>query len=420
VSADRVLLGAATDALAREAEAQIALLTAAAAWGEAHVAGADDWSAVPAAPHTIHGDTDLGLAGPGAPRITEFSTYELAAALGWSTEATKSLLGEALELKHRLPRLWQLTVEERRVPVRIARHIASCTLDLSLDAAKDADRLVCADPRQVGKVRAKQLVDQIRLWHDPDRAVDDEQRALANRGVWLRETGNPATTEVLMVLDGQDARHLDQTLNQLAGELQRLGDEDSRDVRRAKAVGSLTDPQLALDLLDGTASELPTRRPPAVQLFLHLSEEALTGSGPVVIERLGAATRDLVRDWLTDAKVIVRPVLDLHRDDAVDTHQPPDWMRELVVQRDASCAYPGCARDSRGCDLDHIEPYVEPDDGGPPGQTSSDNLAPLCRRHHRAKTHGRFDYRRQPDGSYRWTLPSGLVLIASSGDRRTV
>jgi hypothetical protein len=57
--------------------------------------------------------------------------------------------------------------------------------------------------------------------------------------------------------------------------------------------------------------------------------------------------------------------------------------------------------------LDHIEPFVSPDDGGPPGQTNPANLAPLCRRHHRAKTHSRWTYTRDSDGSYHWTSPTG-------------
>ncbi len=35
----------------------------------------------------------------------------------------------------------------------------------------------------------------------------------------------------------------------------------------------------------------------------------------------------------------------------------PAWMRETAVLRDATCVFPGCARDSRACDLDHINPY---------------------------------------------------------------
>jgi hypothetical protein len=91
-------------------------------------------------------------------------------------------------------------------------------------------------------------------------------------------------------------------------------------------------------------------------------------------------------------------------------------MRELVVLRDRHCVFPGCPVDARGCDLDHIAPYVPLDDGGPPGQTSPANLACLCRRYHRAKTFAGWHYRRLPDSlgdgagppgpTYEWTSPS--------------
>ncbi|GAB4000670.1 HNH endonuclease signature motif containing protein [Nocardioides marmoraquaticus] len=124
-----------------------------------------------------------------------------------------------------------------------------------------------------------------------------------------------------------------------------------------------------------------------------------------------STTRDDVRAWLArhgiDAPVIDLRPIDLHSDQAVDTHDPPPLMHEHVVLRDAHCVFPGCHRDSRRCDLDHIEPYVPPDDGGPPGQTHPANLAPLCRRHHNAKTHHDWTYRRDRDGTYRWTSPTG-------------
>ena len=116
---------------------------------------------------------------------------------------------------------------------------------------------------------------------------------------------------------------------------------------------------------------------------------------------------DLLKLWLADTQVVVRPVLDLARADAVDGHDPPGWMADLVRLPTGRCVFPGCRRRSRRCDLDHIDPYVPPDRGGPPGQTTPLNLAPLCRRHHRAKTHTRWRYRRLPDGTYRWTSPTG-------------
>ena len=80
--------------------------------------------------------------------------------------------------------------------------------------------------------------------------------------------------------------------------------------------------------------------------------------------------------------------------------------------RDAHCVFPGCTRGARGCDLDHITPYVPTEAGGPPGQTHPDNLAALCRRHHRLETLGRWTHHRDPAPpdhlpSYTWTDPHG-------------
>jgi hypothetical protein len=78
-------------------------------------------------------------------------------------------------------------------------------------------------------------------------------------------------------------------------------------------------------------------------------------------------------------------------------------MRDQANLRDPHCVGPYCHRASRSCDLDHIEPY---DPHGPSGQTRPANLAPLCRRRHRAKTFFRWRYQRLPDdGSYLWHSP---------------
>lgn len=405
------VLDRAAAALAAQEAAAVDLLVAAVDWAEAHVV-TDPWDAAGWEDKKLHSEGVSLLAGPGAPMTGEFAPLELAARLGWSTEAAKALIADGLELKHRLPRLWALVLEQV-VPVRVARHIASCTTDLSSEAANQADRLVCADPARVSKVKAERLVDEVRLWFDPDRALDDEQRALSTRGVWKHPGRTPATTEMTLILDTPDADAFDTTLAQVAGVLRDLGDRDDLEVRRAKAVGILAHPQQALDLLTGAATP---RTPQPATVFVHITHDALDrtrdGIGPAVIEKLGAASTDLIRDWLRDSTVIIRPILDLTRTDTVAHHDPPEWMRELVIQRDANCVFPGCHRDSRACDLDHINPY---DTGGP---TTPTNLAPLCRTHHRAKTHGNYRYRRDPDGSYQWTLPRGTQTRVTPASRR--
>ena len=82
-------------------------------------------------------------------------------------------------------------------------------------------------------------------------------------------------------------------------------------------------------------------------------------------------------------------------------------MRETVVLRDAHCVFPGCCRDSRACDLDHITEYLPLEDGGPPGQTRALQSRTPVPGHHRVKTHTAWHYKRLDDGSYVWTAPTG-------------
>ena len=78
-------------------------------------------------------------------------------------------------------------------------------------------------------------------------------------------------------------------------------------------------------------------------------------------------------------------------------------LAEQLELRDRTCLFPWCNRPARGCDKDHVIPYNEG------GTTSSDNLAPLCRPHHRAKTHGGWTYTILEPGSYLWRSPFGYT-----------
>ncbi|MGC4112942.1 MAG: HNH endonuclease signature motif containing protein [Nocardioides sp.] len=420
----RAMLSRARTALAVRKQADVDLLVAALEWAHANPAQSPDevagWG-----DGVLHSEGFLPLAGEGAPLVAEFSPFDLAATLGWSTEAARALMGDALELFHRLPQLWAMLCR-LEVSTSTARYAAEQTRDLAPGAAAHADHLLV---RAIGRGlqsshRIRALVDEARLYHDPDRAIDDEQQALSSRSVRLVPGNTPATVDVAMILDTADAEAFDQTVGQIASILGQLGDPDSLDVRRARAVGILADPQTALDVFT-EGQPVPERREPRAPqpatLHLHLDESALsdidTFPAPIRAEglRQGLCTlsSDLLAMWLADSKVVVRPVIDLNHPERitpVDRHDPPDLMAEFVRLRDPVCIFPGCQRSSRHCDLDHIEPYVDPDDGGPPGQTHPDALAPLCRGHHRAKTHGGWRYHRLPDGSYAWTSPTGQTF----------
>jgi hypothetical protein len=417
------VLARAAEAMANRRAADVALLLAAIEWAETHPA--------PVAGHCagwgeedLHGEGVIPLAGAGAPLVAEFAPVELAVELGWSTDSTKELMGDGLELKYRLPQLFA-HVLAGRVPVHQATYVARHTRDLTEVAAAHADRLVSADPARVGKVRAERLVDEARLYHDPDRALDDELQSLAARKVEMLPGSTPLTTDVYMRLDTHDAEAFDAAVSRAAAALRRLGDLDGLDVRRARAVGVLADPQRALDLFAGQ----PRRTPAAPRLLLHVDGDQLDrltadpGAGPVVVNVEGGPSPgpvllDVLRAWLADSTIQLTPVLEMSRSDVTDRHDPPGWMADVVRLRDPVCVFPGCQRPSRACDLDHIQPYIATEEGGPRGQTHPGNLAPLCRHHHRVKTHGGWSYVRLTDGSYRWASPTGRKHVVLPAPRR--
>src|SRR3954463_15384601 len=114
-------------ATANAAEARV--LADAVAWAHLHqVTDPDEASTV----LVEHGhDTGIPIAGQGAPLVSEFAVAEFASALGLSTAAGRNLVGQALELAHRLPRLWARVQDGSLAPWR-ARRVADETLALSM------------------------------------------------------------------------------------------------------------------------------------------------------------------------------------------------------------------------------------------------------------------------------------------------
>jgi hypothetical protein len=154
-----------------------------------------------------------------------------------------------------------------------------------------------------------------------------------------------------------------------------------------------------------------------------IDSRGVARSGVARSDKLGPLLLGRLQSWLRLAgNVTIKPVLDLdpHAPSIppVDAHDPPARMAAAVRLRDETCIYPRCGRPAVACDLDHTVEYVPLDQGGPSGQTSPANLAPLCRRHHRAKTFGAFSYRRLDDGSYEWTLPNGSRVTTDRPRRR--
>ena len=82
-------------------------------------------------------------------------------------------------------------------------------------------------------------------------------------------------------------------------------------------------------------------------------------------------------------------------------HDPGVKLRHLSQIRHATCTGPVCRRPASQSDFEHNTPY----EAG--GRTCLCNTGPKCRHDHRLKQHPRWHADQLPDGTFRWTTPSG-------------
>ncbi len=80
---------------------------------------------------------------------------------------------------------------------------------------------------------------------------------------------------------------------------------------------------------------------------------------------------------------------------------PGAALTRWINTRDRTCRAPGCRTPARAADIDHTTDHAA---GGP---TAHDNLAVLCRHHHRLKHDGGWSLAQSQPGRLVWTSPTG-------------
>jgi hypothetical protein len=376
------------------------------------------------------------LGGEGTPAVAAFTPEPFAHALGLSPRAGGSLIGDALDLAHRLPTLHQ-RVQALQVPAWQARRVAQQTRGLSMQAARWVDeQLNARSDGSLGPIITDRLVAHAAAKFDPEAQETAEERAQASWDVRLSHpdpTSFAGSSHLDAAGDTPTLTDFHQLVGDIAHQLHTVGDTRPLGVRKITAIRLIT--RLArqaitgqgagtddLDLDLAQLAQTIDKHAGKIQLITLVEAHDLDTSpdgpndespfGTAQVARLGAATIARLRQWVGHQAVQILPVLNMDRRDAVDTHDPPAWMATLVRLRDQHCVFPGCTTPAEGCDLDHINPYLPLDQGGHPRQTHPGALACLCRRHHRAKTAGRWRYLATPNG-YLWFGPLGTRFLVT-------
>lgn len=273
-----------------------------------------------------------------------------------------------------------------------ARSLVAHTAELSEEHAAEVEARVLPDAATLTPGTFETLVERTVLAVYPVGAELRRAQRVKNRRVFGYRSGDGMCV-LGADLTVEDGRAAWQAINAFAHDHPHA---DGIDAARADAFVALltrrdpaTGPQVVLNLTMDLHTLLGENELPA----------DLTGDGPLT----PAAARGLLDK---DTQVLLRRLVTDPLDGALldygrRGYQATGLLRRLLTTRHTTCVFPGCPRPSTQCDQDHCQPY---DQGG---ATCPANLHPLCRRHHRLKTHTDWQLRAHDDGGLTWTGPTG-------------
>lgn len=345
----------------------------------------------------------------------DFVADEVAARLRTTIPVAEAKVGLAVGL-HGLPAVADAlaagVVDVRRASVicdetaHLPEHVARDVAAQVLPAAAD-----CTAPQLRAKVR------RLECLRDPDGATSRHRRARGHRRVELVPAAD-AMAWINAYLPAPEAVAVHTALTALAQPVpldEQTGDMDTRtlDQRRADALVDLTTRWLdAGTRPDGTP--LPTNHRRHPHLHVTATAETILGlsAAPAVLDGYGVIPDTLARQIATQATwqpLLVAATSGEPLARSTQSYTPTLALRDAVITRDRTCTFPGCRQPAHRCDLDHVDPWdpTRTDHD----QTTVDNLHALCRHHHRAKTHARWDPVRHPDGTTTWAAPTGHTYV---------
>ncbi|WP_341730222.1 DUF222 domain-containing protein [Brooklawnia sp.] len=378
----------------------------------------------------------------GTPRVGEFLALELGPLLGIPASLALSQIGFALDLRHRHPRLFQRVIAGQ-VRVWRARKVCQRCACLPLDACLIVDQKVADAVALKSISQAMKELEEYIISADQDLA---RRRAEAKRQTRFVKISpiDDGHVSIYGVVNPEDGLMFDFVLRKIAGVLPANPDpEIGRDIdlRRAQALGILcrhfqNQPCQQPQLPDAHPSKGcdRTSEPPACPrtaqsstmpvhtLVVHINAadpalDQVSGACPPTgvarVDDWGPLLAEQLPAFLKDSKVIVRPIVDPTTIQPSDAYQTPDKMRFVIEQRNPVDVFPYGIVSSKHCDIDHTIAF-RTGANAPCGQTRPDNLGPLSRKAHRAKTHSDFHLEQPSPGVFIWTTRLGYQYAVTA------
>lgn len=318
----------------------------------------------------------------------EFHPLEVACALTLTRRMSEREVSLSFELLRRLPAVFaalsdgSIDWSKGRVFVEGLDHLDTATAQTIADQA-----LPKAPALTTGRLAA--LLRRLCLEHDPDDARDRYERSVEDRAVMTFASNDGTGTIYGLNLP---ADRLNQAMGHVEALARRHGDERTIDQKRA---------DVFLDLLSGRCSHL--HQGATTQLTVTVDLETLLGlrDKAADIPGWGPVVSEIARKALTEDDTLKVTVADADAAVEVTARTPSVAQQRIIRHRHPTCVFPGCRMPATQSDIDH---RIRHTDGG---QTRIEDLAPLCRYHHRAKDEGGWRYDVTDDGQIIWISPLG-------------
>jgi hypothetical protein len=340
--------------------------------------------------------------------MDDFSAAEVAAATRCSDYVADRQIAVARDLAYRLPAT-RIAMLGGRISYQQAVELSEGTRHLTdrvLVAEIETGLLKFAYRQDLTKFRHS-----LRRWlarKDPDWAP---RAAKARREIIVEHHANDNGTGDLHLFGPlEDTQLIDLALSARAAQLKsELGGTVAE--RKFAALREWADAALS-------RPGAPTQHGMAVRVDIVAQESTVLGRDdlPVEIPGVGMLPPSAMRWALADGAEIRGYLINTHNGflTAIDPtrYQVPPHLADLLISRYVTAAAPHSNIRAAGADMEHNIPH-------PVGPTDHHNLTPVCRRWHRAKTHGGWTYTKHPDtGIVTWRSPTGLHVEIDPYDYR--
>ncbi|WP_353809478.1 HNH endonuclease signature motif containing protein [Agromyces sp. SYSU T00194] len=259
--------------------------------------------------------------------------------------------------------------------------------------------------------RARKLRERLH----PVEAIERHEVARAERSVGL----DPAPDGMAWLsihLEAERGRAIMSRLDafaDVAGSDDEAGDPRTPMQRRTDAAADLLLGGWLHDAPAGSPLAPPTSPLGAVTPKVYVTVPVMTLLGvsdePAELDGYGPIDADTARRLAAHApsfqRILTHPETGAYLSYGRTTYRVPADLTGYLRVRDGSCRFPGCSRRAERCDLDHTVDWAHG------GHTRHDNVAHLCRTHHRLKHRTAWRVTQDAGGELHWVSPAGREYL---------